>query len=160
MNIFKEVLQFNVDAGNPHSQKDLTDKQWDNELSMLQEEWGELFEAVMEPNDDPNPEVAAMIPREEKNRVEIADALGDIIYVAMGTMCKLGIDYHEVMREIVASNKTKYTDGKLVRNEQGKIQKGPNFQVPDLSFVSEPVNLEEMYLEQEQTYTDDPTDTL
>ncbi len=121
--IFNRVFKFNEDAGTPMLQNSLESAQAINEIAMLQEELNELVAAF----------------KNDNNRTEIADALGDIIYVAMGTMGKLGIDYERVMDEICTSNETKYTNGVLVKNDAGKIQKGPDFKHPDLSFVSTPM---------------------
>lgn len=131
LSIFKRVAKFNKDAGTQLNKEELSKSEAENEINMLGEEYQELCRAFF-PDAD-NEEGIEYNP----DRVEIADALGDIIYVAMGTMAKLGIDYEKVMNEICTSNETKYTDGVLIKNEAGKIQKGPNFRKPDLSFVSE-----------------------
>lgn len=125
--IFERVVKFNKDAGTELSQTDLSPDKWMNELDMIHEEYAELQKAVTH-------EGNVLI---EKDRVEIADALGDIIHVAMGTMAKLGINYEKVMDEICSSNESKYEDGELKKNARGKIMKGVNFRKPDLSFVKE-----------------------
>ena len=120
--IYGRVVKFNKDAGTQIGRKFLSVKEYENEIDMLNEEVDELLTAFR-----------------EEDRVEIADALGDIIYVALGTMGKLGMDAERILSEICSSNESKYTDGCLVKNENGKIQKGPNFRQPDLSFVTIPL---------------------
>jgi len=79
---------------------------------------------------------------QELDPEDIADAIGDIIYVLLGTAAKLGIDIGLVLDEIATSNESKYNDkGDLVKIE-GKIQKGPNFKAPDLSFTKTPIDFE------------------
>jgi phosphoribosyl-ATP pyrophosphohydrolase len=114
------VVKFNKDAGTELNRMHLKPEESLLEEQMLQEEVNEFKDALM-----------------KSDRVEIADALADIIYVAMGTMAKLGMDYEKIMNEVCLSNESKYTDGVLVKNEVGKIQKGADFKSPDLRFVSE-----------------------
>ncbi len=71
-----------------------------------------------------------------KSLVEIADALGDQLYILCGTILKHGMQHiiEEVFDEIQASNMSKLgDDGKPVLREDGKILKGPGYFRPDLS---------------------------
>lgn len=137
--IFERVRKFNADAGTQLDNEDLSLETWTNEVNMLQEELDELREEVLSYEES---ETDKPVLRQGLSRIEVADALGDIIYVAMGTMAKLGINYEMVMDAICTSNESKYTDGKLVKNEQGKILKGTNFKAPDLSFVNDKASQE------------------
>lgn len=70
------------------------------------------------------------------DKVEVADALGDLLYVVLGAAEVYGIDIDRVFREIHRSNMTKVSDGG--QNEKiHKIRKGPEYSPPDLSFVLE-----------------------
>jgi predicted HAD superfamily Cof-like phosphohydrolase len=71
-----------------------------------------------------------------KSLVEIADALGDQLYILCGTILKHGMQHiiFDVFNEIQASNMSKLgDDGKPVLREDGKILKGPGYFRPDLS---------------------------
>jgi predicted HAD superfamily Cof-like phosphohydrolase len=71
-----------------------------------------------------------------KDLVEIADALGDQLYILCGTILRHGMQHiiEDVFDEIQASNMSKLgEDGEPVFREDGKILKGPNFFRPDLS---------------------------
>jgi predicted HAD superfamily Cof-like phosphohydrolase len=71
-----------------------------------------------------------------KDLVEIADALGDQLYILCGTILRHGMQHiiEDVFDEIQASNMSKLGEnGKPVFREDGKILKGPNFFRPDLS---------------------------
>jgi predicted HAD superfamily Cof-like phosphohydrolase len=133
--IFQRVAKFNKDAGTKLFQKNLSLVDTQLELDMLQEEMIE-FKKAMEGYKKYNSNTWVNCKNVDEQRVEIADALADIIYVAMGTMSKLGMDYEKIMEEVCTSNESKYTNGKLLKNEHGKIMKGSNFRKPDLSFVS------------------------
>lgn len=139
--ITKGILKFNKDAGTELSRFSLPVNELENEVRMLKEEVTEFFEATRGVEWDKKSGICKLLSPEEQ-RIAIADALADIIVVAQGTMGKLGIDYEQVMAEVNRSNFSKYQDGKLVKNEAGKIQKGPNFKQPDLSFTAIPVEFE------------------
>ena len=70
--------------------------------------------------------------------VEIADAIGDLLFVVNGTAGIYGITADPVLREVAKSNMSKLgADGKPVPHPEteGKIGKGPNFRLPDLRAV-------------------------
>ena len=68
--------------------------------------------------------------------VEVADALGDIIYVAIGTAISYGIDISKVVKEIHRSNMSKLdADGQPIVRADGKVMKGPNYTEPDLTSI-------------------------
>jgi len=68
--------------------------------------------------------------------VEIADALGDGIYVKYGHAIERGIPLDDVLREIHRSNMSKLgDDGKPVLRNDGKILKGPRYSPPDIAKV-------------------------
>ena len=70
----------------------------------------------------------------EKNLTEVADALTDILYVTYGAGHAFGIDLDQCFEEVQNSNMSKLgKDGKPIRNEAGKVMKGPNYYKPDLS---------------------------
>ncbi len=70
--------------------------------------------------------------------VEVADALGDILYILCGTLLKHGLEHKidEVFREIQRSNMSKLgADGKPIYREDGKVMKGPNYFKPDIASI-------------------------
>lgn len=78
--------------------------------------------------------------------VEIADALGDQLYILCGTILKHGMQHiiEDVFNEIQASNMSKLgDDGKPVLREDLKILKGPHYFKPNLEpivFPKEPTS--------------------
>ena len=70
----------------------------------------------------------------DKNLVEIADSLTDILYVTYGAGHSFGIDLDKCFQEVQNSNMSKLgKDGKPIYNKDGKVMKGPNYFQPDLS---------------------------
>jgi predicted HAD superfamily Cof-like phosphohydrolase len=86
-------------------------------IELIKEELSELTEAM-----------------NDKNLLEVADALTDILYVTYGAGHAFGIDLDRCFEEIQSSNMSKLgEDGKPIYNEEGKVMKGPNYFKPDLS---------------------------
>ncbi|MBK6830819.1 MAG: nucleoside triphosphate pyrophosphohydrolase family protein [Flavobacteriales bacterium] len=70
--------------------------------------------------------------------VEVADALGDILYILCGTMLKHGLEHKmdEVFREIQRSNMSKLdADGKPIYREDGKVMKSALYFKPDIASI-------------------------
>jgi len=70
--------------------------------------------------------------------VEIADALGDMLYILCGTIIEHGLQHkiEEVFDEIQRSNMSKLgKDGKPIYREDGKVMKGPGYFKPDFSKI-------------------------
>lgn len=88
-------------------------------LALIEEEVGELADAAA-----------------RGDLIGIADALGDIVYVAYGTAHVYGIDLDAVLSAIHVSNMTKLgADGRPLRRADGKILKGPHYRPPDIATV-------------------------
>lgn len=70
--------------------------------------------------------------------VEVADALGDMLYILCGTIIEHGMQdkIEEVFNEIQRSNMSKLgEDGQPIYREDGKVLKGPNYFKPDFSKI-------------------------
>jgi len=68
--------------------------------------------------------------------VEVADALGDMLYILCGTIISHGFQdkIEAVFDEIQRSNMSKLgTDGKPIYREDGKVMKGPNYFKPNIA---------------------------
>jgi predicted HAD superfamily Cof-like phosphohydrolase len=71
---------------------------------------------------------------DEKDLLEVADALTDILYVTYGAGHAFGINLDKCFDEVQSSNMSKLgEDGMPIYNEAGKVMKGPNYFKPDLS---------------------------
>ena len=70
--------------------------------------------------------------------VEIADALGDMMYILCGTIIEHGLQHkiEAVFDEIQRSNMSKLDEsGNPIYREDGKVMKGPNYFKPDFSKI-------------------------
>lgn len=73
---------------------------------------------------------------ETNNITEIADALGDMLYIIYGTAVSYGIPIDKVFDEIHNSNMSKLGPaGKPMYREDGKVMKGPNYFKPDIKKI-------------------------
>lgn len=72
--------------------------------------------------------------------VEVADALGDLLYILCGTIIEHGMQHkiEEVFEEIQRSNMSKLgADGEPIYREDGKVLKGPNYFKPNIKDILE-----------------------
>jgi len=75
---------------------------------------------------------------ENNDLVEVADALGDMLYILCGTILEHGMQHkiEEVFNEIQRSNMSKLgADGKPIYREDGKVMKGPNYFKPNIESI-------------------------
>ena len=94
-----------------------TDKINKLRIDLIKEELTELIDAM-----------------NNKNLLEVADALTDILYVTYGAGHAFGIDLDKCFNEVQNSNMSKLDiNGRPIYNEDGKVMKGPNYFKPDLS---------------------------
>lgn len=70
--------------------------------------------------------------------VEVADALGDMLYILCGTIIEHGLQHkiEAVFNEIQRSNMSKLgEDGQPIYREDGKVLKGPNYFKPNIEAI-------------------------
>ncbi len=70
--------------------------------------------------------------------IEVADALGDMLYILCGTILEHGLQHkiEEIFDEIQRSNMSKLgEDGKPIYREDGKVMKGPNYFKPNFDEI-------------------------
>ena len=71
---------------------------------------------------------------DNKDLLEVADALTDILYVTYGAGHAFGINLDKCFEEVQNSNMSKLGEnGKPIYNDSGKVLKGPNYFKPNLS---------------------------
>ena len=88
-------------------------------LELIQEELDELSDAIA-----------------DRDMIQIADALTDLLYVVYGAGHTFGLDLDECFHEVHASNMSKLgEDGRPLHREDGKVLKGPNYFEPDLEGI-------------------------
>jgi predicted HAD superfamily Cof-like phosphohydrolase len=75
---------------------------------------------------------------QNNDMVEVADALGDMLYILCGTIIEHGMQYkiEAVFDEIQRSNMSKLgADGAPIYREDGKVLKGPNYFKPKIKEI-------------------------
>ena len=86
-------------------------------ISLINEELEELKKAI-----------------NDKDILEVSDALTDILYVTYGAGHAFGINLDKCFDEVQTSNMSKLDkNGKPIYNEAGKVMKGPKYFKPNLS---------------------------
>jgi predicted HAD superfamily Cof-like phosphohydrolase len=77
---------------------------------------------------------------ENNDLIEVADALGDMLYILCGTIIEHGMQdkMEDIFNEIQRSNMSKLgTDGKPIYRADGKVLKGPNYFKPNILEILE-----------------------
>jgi len=118
MTNFEKVKQFMSTFGQEvkNRPKFPDDKIVDLRIKLIEEELQELKDAI-----------------KNKDIVEVADALTDILVVTYGGAAAWGLEIDKCFSEVHRSNMSKLsTDGKPIYNDYGKVMKGPNYSPPDL----------------------------
>ena len=111
--IFMETFGQEVKNKPSFSSKKINDLRYE----LIREELDELKEAF-----------------KDKNILEVADALTDILYVTYGAGHAFGIDLDKCFDEVQKSNMSKLDEkGKPIYNDSGKVMKGPSYFKPDLT---------------------------
>ena len=88
-------------------------------LELIQEELDELSDAVA-----------------DRDMIQIADALTDLLYVVYGAGHSFGIDLDECFEEVHRSNMSMLGEnGRPIHREDGKVLKGPGYFEPDLEGI-------------------------
>ncbi|MFT5859179.1 MAG: putative HAD superfamily Cof-like phosphohydrolase [Flavobacteriaceae bacterium] len=100
---------------------ELSEKDIDLRHRLMQEENDEYLEAA-----------------KNNDLIEIADALGDQLYILCGTILKHGMQHkiEEVFEEIQRSNMSKLdADGKPIYREDGKVMKSELYFKPNIKSI-------------------------
>ena len=119
MTNFQKVKTFMQTFGQEVKSKPSFSSDKINELryNLIREELDELKQAI-----------------NNKDILEVADALTDILYVTYGAGHAFGIDLDKCFDEVQNSNMSKLDEnGRPIYNDSGKVMKGPNYFKPDLS---------------------------
>ena len=122
--IIKHVEQFHDSFGIENNYKPtavLSENDYNLRYNLMREENEEYLDAV-----------------KDGDLVEIADALGDQLYILCGTILKHGLQHKitEVFEEIQRSNMSKLdADGKPIYREDGKVLKSELYFKPNIASI-------------------------
>lgn len=104
------IGQFNID-------------QLDLQMDLIREEYLEFDEAY---------EKVVVDVLNKHSREEALKELADLVYVCFQFAAAAGWELDEALDRVHKSNMSKLVDGKPIKNEAGKVMKGPNYQYPYL----------------------------
>lgn len=95
--------------------QDIKSEMADLYMSLITEEYNETWEAF-----------------HKRDLVEVADGLADMVWVIMGMASVLDIPFNAIWNEVRESNMSKFVDGKVVKDKNGKIMKPDGYFRPNL----------------------------
>ena len=135
------VLQFHHTYSvpiRPFSDPTLDYERMNMRISLIAEEFAELMGAVygLRARAIIEAATAEAVATDEGERdvIEAADALADLVYVVYGMAIESGMNLDSVLAEVQASNLSKLMpDGSVKLREDGKVLKGPNFFQPNIA---------------------------
>ena len=116
---FQEAMEQPIDI--PMSSKELMLR-----MSFIDEEVKELRDEVV----TAVKELGDTAEVSHELRANILKELGDVMYVASGFAVTFGLPISRAFDRIHASNMSKMVDGKAIKNDEGKVMKGPNYKPP------------------------------
>ena len=131
--IQQQVIDFHTTFGHPARDvpQVIGEREANLAFGFIEEELAELAEALYPPVpcDCGNTDCDAQMGGDPYNPdlIEVADALGDVVFTAFGMAARHGIDLDAVLREICASNMSKTANG------QNKILKGEGYFPPNIA---------------------------
>lgn len=101
--------------------------QYNLQIKLIVEEYTEVIEAYEK-----------FKQNDFSTHAELLKELADLVFVCYQAAENMGWDLDEAMQRIFDSNMSKLDDsGKPIRNESGKVMKGPNYQLPNLMDIVE-----------------------
>ena len=135
------VLQFHHTYSvpiRPFSDPTLDYERMNMRMSLIAEEFAELMGAVygLRARAIIEAATAEAVATDEGERdvIEAADALADLVYVVYGMAIESGMNLDSVLAEVQASNLSKLMpDGSVKLREDGKVLKGPNVFQPNIA---------------------------
>lgn len=110
-------------------------------MSLIEEEFAELLGSVYgaEARRLVEETINAAPDEGRRDLVETVDALADLTYVIYGMALEIGVDLDQVLAEVHRSNLSKLLpDGSVLRRDDGKVLKGPDFTPPDIRSIVAP----------------------
>ena len=106
---------------------DLNDT-WAHSFKLITEEWTELEDAIF---------WYRYYKKQGELRVSdlehITKEMADLVYVIFQQASRFGLDLETAIERVHESNMSKLDEnGRPIKDEHGKVQKGPNYKKPDL----------------------------
>lgn len=97
--------------------------QFNLQIHLIQEEYGEVLEALF-----------GLDTSSEKSKADALKELADLVFVCFQAAENMGWDLDEALQRVFVSNMSKLDkNGRPIKDEFGKILKGPRYQPPSLT---------------------------
>jgi len=127
--IQQSVIDFHKKFGHPvrDTPQTITYDEANQAFGFIEEELTELAEALEQKSCGSTWSGGECCAAKDADLIEIADALGDVVFTAYGMAARHGIDLDRVLAAIVESNMTKTANG------MGKIKKGDDYVPPKIA---------------------------
>lgn len=128
--MLNEVLEFHEVFGHPINEKPTKDL-ITLRFKLIEEEWKETADelAILHMQVDK----FATDKAKTLTKARLTKELADMLYVIYGTAVSLGLPLEEAYKEVHRSNMSKLGEnGEVLRREDGKILKGPNYSEADI----------------------------
>lgn len=119
-----QALQFRLANDQPISV--FTPSVLDLQVGLIEEEFREFEQAY---------EACVEYPQNFRAREDALKELADLVYVCFQFAAAAGWELDEALDRVHKSNMSKLVDGKPLKNEAGKVLKGPNYQPPYLTDI-------------------------
>lgn len=116
-----QALQFRIANDQPigSNEEEVANLQ----MSLIREEYREFLDAHFE---------SIVYPQYLPSQEECLKELADLVYVAFQYAAARGWELDEALARVHRSNMSKLVDGKPVKDDKGKVMKGPNYKPPFL----------------------------
>jgi len=109
------------------SNRERGSQQFNLQIHLIQEEYGETLEALF-----------ALDTSSTESKAEALKELADLVFVCYQAAENMGWDLDEAVQRVFISNMSKLDDnGRPIRNNKGKVLKGPKYRLPSLGDLVE-----------------------
>jgi predicted HAD superfamily Cof-like phosphohydrolase len=109
------------------SNREKGSQQFNLQIHLIQEEYGETLEALF-----------ALDTSSTESKAEALKELADLVFVCYQAAENMGWDLDEAVQRVFISNMSKLDDsGRAIRNNKGKVLKGPKYCLPSLNDLVE-----------------------
>lgn len=96
--------------------------QFNLQIALIVEEYREVIEAFVEYDET-----------DQATKEHLLKELADLVFVCFQAAANMGWNLDKAMKSVFDSNMTKLVNGSPIRNETGKVMKGPFYSPPDLT---------------------------
>ena len=116
-----QALQFRIANEQPIAR--FTGQNMYLQRKLISEEYNEFMDAHTK---------CALYPNTHRYKEDLLKELADLVYVCFQYAATAGYELDEALDRVHKSNMSKLVNGKALKNDDGKVMKGPNYKPPYL----------------------------